>query len=144
MPLVITILLALSGLAHGHTLLTSVKKVDPLVGQKGGAAEERFLFWSAPRWNSYTETETCDFTFFAVSSRRVEIVTNGAFAIDTSLTVDRKVKVGYKTTRHVAFLDPETGELLARRSAAVWCRGRVGAETVSISAASASELGGIP
>lgn len=90
------------------------------------APQAVYRAWSSPRWDGVTEGSTCRITFFAVASRRVEIVTDRIFVHDTALTVTREVKADYRVTKHFGFFDLKTGELLADREVSFTCYGLPG------------------
>ena len=105
----------------------------PLLKDAGDAAfvpwpkpafEHRYLAWSSPQWDAVTRDTHCTVTFFAVASRRLEITTARAFAVDTSFTVDRQIPVDSRMDKTFVFSDPDTGDELARRRVTVRCRSR--------------------
>lgn len=124
MPPIIIAFFMLQGLGHGHTLLA---EINPFGGPGGYTVEDRFTAWSSPRYEQWTRTDHCDITFFAVTNRRSEILTDEAFAVGNSLTVSKRLKADHVMKKHFLFANPDPpNEVYARRSVKVKCYGLPG------------------
>jgi hypothetical protein len=104
-------------LAHSHTLVTSIKGVDPSVTHKYERTAVGFTTWTAPMFDAKAdEKKGCDVTFFALvrDIKPYRLQVDGVEQLlDTSWTFDYRVPAGETKEVQFAFLDPVGGALLA-------------------------------
>jgi len=127
MPVWIWVMIVAQGLAHGHTLLTSVKGVDPSVQHKYERPPVEYTTWTAPMFDAKAsdKTKDCRVTYFALvrDTKPVRLQVDGVEQLlDTSWTFDYRVPEGERKTVQFAFLDPVGGTLLAVREQSFICR----------------------
>jgi hypothetical protein len=114
-----------SAIAHGHTVVGSIKGVDPNVEHKYSKSVREFRVWTAPRWDGVADkNKGCDVRYFAlatgVTSVRL-IAENQEQILDRSWTFDYRVDAGESMTAEFWFVDPISRETLAYRKVKFNC-----------------------
>lgn len=125
MPPWLWVFLIGSAIAHGHTVVTSIKGVDPNVRHKYSKSAREFRVWTAPLYEGPSDKKKgCDVTYFALVTdiSPVRLVANGQEQIlDTSWTFDYRAGSGETLTKEFWFIDPITRETLAYRKVKFQC-----------------------
>ena len=85
----------------------------------------RYQAWTSPRWEAAAE-QACLVTVYALSSHPTFILWKDrkghiTQVSATAISEDVKIPAGTKWTRTYAFLDPESGEILAKRRVRFRC-----------------------
>jgi hypothetical protein len=134
MPPIAWVFIALMGLAHGHTLVTSVPHgVDPSKRLKTAETPIYYRVWTAPRWGAVAGSDgRCKIRYFAMVTGNSPVRLNDGKEqlLDTSWTFDTSTKKNTALTKQFWFIDPITRETLAYRKVKFTCySGYAGPET---------------
>jgi len=128
MPLLLIAFFVLVGAATAPPLVKGlITPRDPSSRPKlGRPIRDGYWTWTSRPWSATSDdtTRLCDVTFFALTTRRApaRLIAGGVEQpLDTSWTLDRRLREGERRTIAFEFRDPSGGRVLACQEQSVVC-----------------------